>query len=187
MNIALTGKARSGKDTVARVLVEEYGYRRVAFADALKEMALEINPIIACYTKDGYEIVTVPLVDLVEFEGWELAKDIYPEVRRFLQQLGSSVRKRNPMFWVGIVEEAIEDAEREGVPVVVTDCRYFNEANTLQEHYGFSLIRITRPGVDSGDTHESETEMDGYEVDYELLNDSDIAALKYYASTMTKL
>ena len=33
--IGLTGYAQSGKDTVASILVEKYGYRRIAFAVVL--------------------------------------------------------------------------------------------------------------------------------------------------------
>ncbi len=37
--IGVHGKARSGKDTIARVLVEEHGFVRMAFADPLKAAA----------------------------------------------------------------------------------------------------------------------------------------------------
>ena len=36
--IGLTGKAGSGKDTVADGLVKSNGYRKIAFADVLKDM-----------------------------------------------------------------------------------------------------------------------------------------------------
>ena len=36
MIIGLSGYAQSGKDEVAKVLVEDYGYKRVAFADKIK-------------------------------------------------------------------------------------------------------------------------------------------------------
>ena len=172
-NIALTGKARSGKDTVASVLVEEYGYRRIAFVDALKEMALEIDPIILTDAHFEWR-----LSEVVSDDGWEDAKDSYPDVRRFLQQLGSSVRKRDPWFWVRIAEQQIMEAEAAGQPVVITDARYINEAGTLKCDWGFSLIRIIRPGIDSGDTHESETEMDGYSVDLLLRNSGGLEDLK---------
>ena len=35
--IGLTGYAQSGKDTVASILVEKYGYRRIAFADKIRD------------------------------------------------------------------------------------------------------------------------------------------------------
>lgn len=42
IRIALSGKMRSGKDTVAGRLVERHGFRRYAFADRLKELASEL-------------------------------------------------------------------------------------------------------------------------------------------------
>jgi hypothetical protein len=41
--VGLVGYARSGKDTFAAAL----GYRRLAFADPLKELALAVNPLAA--------------------------------------------------------------------------------------------------------------------------------------------
>lgn len=44
--IGLTGLARSGKDTVGAMLVERYGYTRVAFADGIRDAALALDPIV---------------------------------------------------------------------------------------------------------------------------------------------
>ena len=35
--IGLTGYAQSGKDTLASILVEKYGYSRVAFGDKIRD------------------------------------------------------------------------------------------------------------------------------------------------------
>ncbi len=45
MIIGLTGYAQSGKDTVANILVERYGFTRVAFADKIREFLYETNPM----------------------------------------------------------------------------------------------------------------------------------------------
>lgn len=42
LRLAVSGKMRSGKDTLAERLVERYGFRRYAFADRLKEVANEL-------------------------------------------------------------------------------------------------------------------------------------------------
>ena len=42
--IGLTGYAGSGKDTLANILVEEYGFTRIAFADKTKEFLYDLNP-----------------------------------------------------------------------------------------------------------------------------------------------
>ena len=45
MIIGLTGYAQSGKDTVAKILVENYGFTRIAFADKIREFLYETNPM----------------------------------------------------------------------------------------------------------------------------------------------
>ena len=42
LRLAVSGKMRSGKDTLAERLVERYGFKRYAFADRLKEVAREL-------------------------------------------------------------------------------------------------------------------------------------------------
>jgi len=42
MIIAINGKGRSGKDTVAGIIAEEYGFTQVAFADVLKRVLQEV-------------------------------------------------------------------------------------------------------------------------------------------------
>jgi len=42
LRLAVSGKMRSGKDTLAARLVERYGFRRYAFADRLKAVASEL-------------------------------------------------------------------------------------------------------------------------------------------------
>jgi hypothetical protein len=61
-------------------------------------------------------------------------------------------------------------ADSWNLPVVVTDCRYPNEAKALQAR-GFLLVRLLRPGLESTDTHESETALDDFHTDATLVND----------------
>ena len=72
MIIGLSGYARSGKDTVANLLVLNYSIKRLAFADAIKDAVLLLNPIL-----DNGRRVS----DVVNDYGWEVAKANI-EVRR---------------------------------------------------------------------------------------------------------
>ncbi|MFF4952274.1 hypothetical protein [Streptomyces chattanoogensis] len=177
-SIALIGRARSGKDTVAARLIERFQYTRVAFADPLKDMALRIDPWI-----DGPEPRypagwTIRLSDMVEHIGWERAKDEYPEVRRILQHVGQTVRDLDFDFWVRVALEKISAAKRWNLPVVVTDCRYPNEAETLKAA-GFKLVRIVRPDnfLSGVPHHESETALADWPVDEVIHNISSLGAL----------
>lgn len=174
-NIALTGLARSGKDSVAARLVDRHGYVRVAFADVLKAAALRVDPLIPHMR--GEEQLTTRLSRVVEIVGWEAAKDDLPEVRRFLQDFGQTIREIRPRFWIEAAYADIRAAWSADRPVVVTDVRYANEADALLAS-GFELVRVTRPGLTPGQ-HRSEREMLDYPVGAELANDGTLADLHW--------
>lgn len=167
-NIALIGKARSGKDTVASQLVEHYGYTRVAFADPLKDAALATDPIVVNAMGEPDSLSRI-----VGDYGWERAKDLYPESRRILQHMGAAIRAIDPSFWLNA---ALAKAEAIPGPVVITDCRYGNERAAL-ETLGFATVRVNRPGTATGG-HESETELDGVPMHYLVHNGGTLEDLR---------
>ena len=127
--IGLMGAKRSGKDTVADYLVNAYGFVRVAFADPLKELALDLDPFIE------EPLGWARLSELVKPEGsvrdrFEPVKD-YPDVRRLLQRLGVAVRELDEDFWVDAAFETISqlwDSREEPIPgFVIPDVRFPNE------------------------------------------------------------
>jgi hypothetical protein len=163
-NIAFIGKARSGKDTAGARLVENWAFTRLAFADPLKRMALEVDP----YIPTGYG-VTVRLSALIADVGWDYAKDRYPEVRRVLQHMGQTVRELDEGFWVRTLMDKVKAADNWNMPVVVTDCRYRNEAEALRVA-GFVLVRIKRPDLMNTDAHASENDLNHFPADETLIN-----------------
>ena len=176
-NIALLGKARSGKDTAAAWLVSHRAYTRLAFADPLKEMALGIDPLVS--TAAG---IHVRLSVLVRDVGWDYAKVNYPEVRRLLQAIGQTQREFEPDYWLNVARRKLNGAERWNLPVVVTDVRYQNEAEMLKAR-GFRLVRIVRPGT-GGDSHASENELNDYPVDVTIHNDRSLELFHHLISTL---
>ncbi|MEV0126360.1 hypothetical protein AB0I16_33250 [Streptomyces sp. NPDC050703] len=188
-NVGLIGRARAGKDTVAERLAQRFAYQPVAFADKLKDAALRANPIID-YVNMGAGAVPshapVTLSEIVAADGWESAKDNYPEVRRFLQNYGQTVREIDPEFWIRAATPAIAAAERLGLPVVVTDVRYLNEVVALQQR-GFTMIRVNRPGSALGGAaaeHLSETELDDYVPRLAVENTGTLEDLKRVVDTL---
>ncbi|MFF1597699.1 hypothetical protein ACFVYV_09405 [Streptomyces mirabilis] len=170
-NLALCGKAQSGKDTVAAHLVAAHGYTRLAFADPLKEMALSVDPLIP--TGHG---IHVRLARLIADVGWDYAKTHYPEVRRLLQHVGQTVRHYDTFFWIGLL---LERAAQISGPVVVTDVRYRNEHRELRQA-GFVPVRITRPGSGldgSAGSHDSETNLDHLTFTDGIVNDGSLDLL----------
>lgn len=169
--IGLTGYAQSGKDTVASILVEKYGYRRIAFADKIRDFLYGINPMVAC-SPTGY------LQDLVNLVGWNEAKK-EPQVRRLLQDLGISARELlDENIWITSALGKINSGER----VVVTDVRFENEAMMIKL-MGGQLWRVKRVGVGPVNDHVSESELDGYKVDQIFVNNGSIEDLSMLIQT----
>jgi hypothetical protein len=169
--IGLTGYAQSGKDTLASILVEKYGYSRVAFADKIRDFLYGINPMVAC-SPTGY------LRDLVNLVGWDKAKQ-EPQVRRLLQDLGISARELiDENIWVTTALRHVGKDER----VVVTDVRFENEAMMIKL-MGGQLWRVRRPGVEAVNSHVSETQLDGYKVDQIFVNSGSIQDLELLIRT----
>jgi hypothetical protein len=165
MIIGLSGYARSGKDEVAKILVEDYGYKRVAFADKIRELLLETNPQV----RDGFRVESV-----VEAYGWDQAKVMFPEIRTLLQRLGVGARNIfGDEFWISQVFHSMDKTSE----YVITDVRFENEAMMLKL-MGGQLWRIKRPGVEPVNSHVSESELDGYAVDKILKNEGTLEELR---------
>ncbi|MEU4534321.1 hypothetical protein AB0G15_05560 [Streptosporangium sp. NPDC023825] len=149
--IALCGYAGVGKDTVANILAENHGFKRLAFADKVKEVLLEIDPIIQGYRE------TYRLSDLIEGMGWDYAKGEYPEIRRLLQHVGTDFRNLvDDQAWIRpVVKEIFYGSASK---VVVSDVRFFNEARALRNISGtqLTIVRLTRPGIGPANDHISE-------------------------------
>lgn len=157
MIIGLTGYARVGKDTVANILVKDFGFTRVAFADPIRDLLFEMNPLV-----NG-----VRVQDMVKEYGWEITKS-QMEVRRLLQNLGVGARTLfGTDFWIDKAFRNIQDGSR----IVVTDVRFINEATWIK-NYEYSYIwRVKRDGVNAINAHVSETEMATYPADFTILNE----------------
>ena len=120
VKIALCGKARAGKDTVADHLFFHYGFYKIAFADKMKKVAHEV-------------FFDVPYS---------------PKPRRLYQDFGEYCRKIDPLVWVKHVEDTIatweqysEQVKHDSFHIVVTDMRNEIEANWAREN-GYTVIKI---------------------------------------------
>lgn len=170
--IALGGYGRAGKDTVANYLAARHGLARVAFADPLREAALRINPIVRHWRSDG-ALIHSHYIDLLARIGYERAKDESPDVRPFLERLGTDVGRE--MFGQDVwVDRAVHRATELG-SAVFTDTRFPNElaaARTL----GAIDIWIDRPGIVPS-AHVSGTKLGPEHFTHTVRNDDSLVTL----------
>jgi cytidylate kinase len=167
MIIGLSGYAQVGKDTVAKILVEEYGYSRIAFADIIKTAVYRLNPIV---TFDGMR-----LAHLVDLEGWEVAKTL-PEIRRLLQVMGSEVGRDmiDPQIWIELTLHSTRPTDK----VVISDVRFRNEAEEIKWRQG-QVWRVSRIDKDAPvNLHRSETDLDSWSFDHYVSNNGTIDELR---------
>jgi hypothetical protein len=170
--IGLSGYARTGKDTAAKLL-SGFGFKRVAFADTLRAAAYALNPIVGHRPDKGL----IHLQDVIDEYGWDgyKATEYAEEIRRVLQRLGTEVG-RNLIGQDVWVEATFNNLTSDRY--VVTDCRFPNEADYIRERYDGLIIRIERPGVGPINGHPSETALDGYDFDFVVDNNGTPAGLK---------
>lgn len=137
--IGIAGRAGSGKDTLADYLVKEYGFKRFAFADPLKECLAQI-----------------PGWDHRHMHG-DLKDQVDPHYnvvpRHAMQRLGTECfRALNPDFWIRVAERVLDPDEE--TPIVISDVRFENEAAFVRRR-GL-LVHLRRNQVPAGAHHQSE-------------------------------
>jgi hypothetical protein len=163
MIIGLSGYARSGKDTIADILVKEHGFVKLAFADPMREALRRINPFI-----EVNDIQHMPLDQALRVYSWEDLKQESPDIRGLMQRIGTEMGRE--MFGENIwVELAIKEANKYKKPIVMSDTRFKNEAEAIRNSGGF-VVRVERPGVEAANSHVSEHDLDGYEFDVTIQN-----------------
>jgi len=170
MIVGFAGLAGAGKNAAAEAL----SYPTFAFADALRQMLLRLDPVLY----ETHEGDAVRLKEVIERVGWDKAKREAPEVRRLLQELGMAARDISPYIFVDHLSATIDlskatgDYERN---ISITDVRFPNEREMVRWWDG-KIIWIERPGVENlgGPTENSITADD---CDDFIVNDGTIKEL----------
>lgn len=177
MIIGLSGKAGSGKDTLARMLAEsrEQAVVRMAIADPMKVFIQQLYP--GAFTDEDLWGPSEKREKMYEPVGKTL--------RQILQELGDKGRQIDPDIWArpavrkaqklvmsGRIGLGLSYSRKKGVYyhggrvpcdiVCITDCRFSNEIERIKD-IGGMMVRIKRKGAGlkgDGASHITETAMD---------------------------
>ncbi len=179
MIIGIGTQARSGKDTIAAYLVNNYSFVQESFAEPLKEYI-------------GRHICGFG--DKQLYGNWK--ETIDPEwgltPRQMLQLIGTDALRDvvHKDFWVIPMRRKLKAHMKNNVSVVISDVRMENEAQLVKECGGI-LIKVERANKDkiSGPQHKSELELEEYTLwDYVIDNNGTLEELyKNIDNVMTKL
>jgi hypothetical protein len=179
--VGISGYARSGKDTLADILVEHHGYTKVAFADKMRDFLYAQNPYVA---ENGGGSNFRSLQEIINKFGWDGYKSSPwgDDLRALVQRTGTEAGRQT--LWQNIwVDAAFKGLDPDG-KYVFSDTRFLNEAEAVKDHGGL-LLRISRPGVgpaldENGEAHISEIALDDYTgFDYNIPNDGSIDLLSH--------
>ena len=161
--IGFTGPPGCGKNAAADHLVAHHDFRQVAFADAIRQAVLTLDPWVDTFYR---------LREVVRAWGWETAKRNSPEVRRLLQVFGTEVGRDmlGPEVWINQVFKKLDTFPADQ-SVAITDVRFPNEADALWARGGF-LVRLNRDTSQHRGVmdHRSETESAALVADHTMPN-----------------
>lgn len=202
MIVCLSGIKRSGKDSCADVLVNNYNFEKFSLAQPIRELCSLVFQIpIETFTSDELkeklfshpillnEAYLGHIIEIVEndwgFKVDEVAKSgmikqlgaelIHP--RRILQTVGTEVLRNNIDLdiFLKLADKKIKECEKN---VVIADVRFANERTWFKKQ-GAILCLVKRPNMASGDVHASENDL-GTEDEYSvvMVNDDSLSRFK---------
>lgn len=168
--IAFCGSAGSGKDEAARVLVEQHGFVKRSFAEALRQ-EVRLAFIDSAYCDSIWPTMPECVQDAFRccestgfIDPW--AKPTAEPMRRLLQFWGTEFRRsQDSDYWTKREFESLPSKGR----FVYTDVRFPNEQAMIAS-VGGRLFRIERNGV-TGNGHVSESYWPSFPHDATIRND----------------
>lgn len=169
--ISICGAKRVGKDLLSNYICNRYGYKKIAFAEPLKDCIKGLFNFTADQVGNSY------VKDVVD-ERWGIAP------RKAMQFFGTEVLQYK-------IQELLPDIDRkflayalvsklkDDVAYVISDMRFMHEYEEVKK-IGAFVIRIDRPGVMPDINHDiavhtSEVSYKDIPYDMHIINDGDIS------------
>jgi hypothetical protein len=181
--IGVTGRAGSGKDTVADYLCKHHGFYKYSFAAPLKEMLKVIGVFDDRATKElPHPVFGVSPRRMMQTLGTDWGRDTICDdiwLRVAEQRLrGGATIVLNSYQYMG--NEISDVGPAKGM--VISDVRFENEAAWVRRQGGL-LIHLVRPGLAAVEAHASEAGIVEVGGDAYIENDGTIEELhrKVYA------
>lgn len=158
--IGIGNKAQNGKDSAGEAVVDYYDQKN---ALQYKHSLPPSGPTVKLHK------FAAALYDIARKEYGMTVKDA-----PLLQRIGQERRQENLNYWVDKMFASIQPTTD---IAVITDVRYLNEAAAIKAKGGY-LVNVTRLNPDGTQyitndrpaDHPSETELDGYNWDFHLIN-----------------
>lgn len=169
--VGISGKAGHGKDTIADHLVENHGFKKMAFAEPLKEVCRTIFGFTdrQLYGDQKERLDTrwgTTPRKCLQFIGTELFRN---QIHEILPGIGEDI-------WTHCLCRRIEShfEKNPRVPIVISDVRFENEWRLVKSlPYKSLCIRVTNPRVEdlsSPRSQHSSERLDLWKADRSVIN-----------------
>lgn len=162
--IGITGRARSGKDTLASFIIAAQGGYRYSFADPIRAMLIPLG------------------VDMGDPYWASRKEEIIPALgvspRRLMQTLGTEWGRHliNPDLWLLMAQQRLL---HHGPGMIIPDVRFENEAAWVRK-YGGRIIHLKRDSVTPIEEHVSEAGVEFVpETDMVLTNNGTLEEMQH--------
>lgn len=172
MVIGVSGKKRSGKDTVSEYMSRTFGFHQMAFANPIKEALKHLFCLSDTQVHGDQKETPDPFWNVTPRE---LMQKFGTDIMR--NHASSLIPEIGPHFWTTRLKYEYETRfEPFGTPVVISDVRFPNECQLIKNMGGF-IIYVHRPSLHSTDTHSSETSVSQQDADFIIENNQDLSHL----------
>lgn len=165
MLYGITGKAGSGKDTLADSLIRHSGGHKISFADPLKAACREL-----------FQLSQSQLTNRREKEAIDTRWGKSP--RQLMQFLGTDLLREqlDKEIFIKSTRCKVEQLLANQDLVIVSDCRFENETQMVRD-MGGKVIHLRRRGVASVYSHVSEKKLEVKTTDIVLYNNGTVAEM----------
>ncbi len=203
--IGLAGHAGAGKDTLADMLVEHYGFDKFSFSDGLyrevssafgvteymlrkratKETPTQTLAINRCYDSRFVLALCLPMESIGGVSTSYFSAPRSP--RWILQRWGTAYRRaQDPDYWLKQSQAMYDDSLDSGIRGLVSCAvRFQNEASWIKSEDGI-IVRLSR-GTPPEDDYVSEVPLEHQYVDCEIDNDRSMVELLEHAHFLSNL
>jgi hypothetical protein len=174
--ISITGLKRSGKDTIAEYIINNYGYVRYSFADPIKRGLIEMfgfsHEQMWGDEKDKETIDprwNVSPRKMLQIIGTELFQyDIHKYMNEDEFNVGRNIWVLKFKYWY-----LKERETNPNLKIIIPDLRFIHEEKILKE-LNATIVKVIRTNTNNSDAHASEVEQDSIKPDIIINNDSSL-------------
>jgi dimeric dUTPase (all-alpha-NTP-PPase superfamily) len=187
--LVLTGEKFSGKDTLARGIIREFGFRRISFSDQLKTIANTVFPWLNLDYPS--ELKEVPL----NIDGITLSPRQIWERMDFLREIDPHIYANRVKGILGAIAEFYDPSDENAIRnLVITDLRTKEEYEMLvklereqSEIFNVFIVRVISFPLEEDQRSHVEKDIENFVVDYDFFNGKKVEYINKFVSGIAEL